>query len=54
VKVAVTGFGTPDDITVNYSPEGHQPRSVPFANPGERYTAILGAMPICCTNSWAT
>jgi tripartite-type tricarboxylate transporter receptor subunit TctC len=43
LKVAVTGFGTPDDITVNYfTKKGTNLQSVPFANPGERYTAILG------------
>jgi len=43
LKVAVTGFGTPDDITVNYfTKKGTNLLSVPFANPGERYTAILG------------
>ena len=43
LKVAVTGFGTPDDITVNYfTKKGINLASVPFANPGERYTAILG------------
>ncbi len=43
LKVAVTGFGTPDDITVNYfTKKGVNLQSVPFANPGERYTAILG------------
>jgi tripartite-type tricarboxylate transporter receptor subunit TctC len=43
LKVAVTGFGTPDDITVNYfTKKGVALQSVPFAKPGERYTAILG------------
>ncbi|HVL59137.1 MAG TPA: tripartite tricarboxylate transporter substrate binding protein [Burkholderiaceae bacterium] len=43
LKVAVTGFGTPDDITVNYfTKRGVSLQSVPFAKPGERYTAILG------------
>jgi tripartite-type tricarboxylate transporter receptor subunit TctC len=43
LKVAVTGFGTPDDITVNYFTKHGVPlQSVPFAKPGERYTAILG------------
>jgi tripartite-type tricarboxylate transporter receptor subunit TctC len=43
LKVAVTGFGTPDDITVNYfGKKGVALQSVPFAKPGERYTAILG------------
>jgi len=43
LKVAVTGFGSPDDITVNYfASRGLKLVSVPFANPGERYTAVLG------------
>lgn len=43
LKVAVTGFGSPDDITVNYFiSKGLKLISVPFANPGERYTAVLG------------
>lgn len=43
LKVAVTGFGSPDDITVNYFvARGLKLISVPFANPGERYTSVLG------------
>ena len=43
LKVAVTGFGSPDEITVNYFiGKGLKLISVPFANPSERYTAILG------------
>ncbi|MGE0313826.1 MAG: tripartite tricarboxylate transporter substrate binding protein [Lautropia sp.] len=43
LKVAVTGFGSPDDLTVNYfRKRGLQLVSVPFAKPGERYSAILG------------
>jgi len=43
LKVAVTGFGSPDDITVNFFiARGLKLISVPFANPGERYTAVLG------------
>lgn len=43
LKVAVTGFGSPDDITVNFfASRGLKLISVPFANPGERYTAVLG------------
>lgn len=43
IKVAVTGFGSPDDITVNYfASRGLKLVSVPFANPGERYTSVLG------------
>jgi tripartite-type tricarboxylate transporter receptor subunit TctC len=43
LKVAVTGFGSPDDITVNYfGAKGLKLDSVPYAKPGERYTSILG------------
>jgi tripartite-type tricarboxylate transporter receptor subunit TctC len=43
LKVAVTGFGSPDDITVNYFiGKGLKLISVPFAKPGERYTSVLG------------
>jgi tripartite-type tricarboxylate transporter receptor subunit TctC len=43
LKVAVTGFGSPDDITVNFFiGRGLKLIAVPFANPGERYTAVLG------------
>jgi len=43
LKVAVTGFNSPDDITVNYfAAKGLQLNSVPYAKPGERYTSILG------------
>jgi len=43
LKVAVTGFGSPDDITVNFFiARGLKLVAVPFANPGERYTSVLG------------
>ena len=43
LKVAVTGFNSPDDITVNYfAARGLKLNSVPYAKPGERYTSILG------------
>ena len=43
LKVAITGFGSPDDITVNFFvARGLKLISVPFANPGERYTSVLG------------
>jgi tripartite-type tricarboxylate transporter receptor subunit TctC len=43
LKVAVTGFGSPDEITVNYFiAKGLKLISVPFANPSERYTSVLG------------
>jgi len=43
LKVAVTGFDSPDDITVNYFvAKGWKLNSVPYAKPSERYTSILG------------
>jgi tripartite-type tricarboxylate transporter receptor subunit TctC len=43
LKVAVTGFGSPDEITVNFFvARGLKLIPVPFANPSERYTAVLG------------
>ena len=43
LKVAITGFGSPDEITVNFFvARGLKLISVPFANPGERYTSVLG------------
>lgn len=43
LKVAISGFGSPDDITINYlKGKGLKLNAVPFANPGERYTALLG------------
>ncbi len=43
LKVAITGFGSPDDMTVNYfARKGLKLVSVPFPRPGERYSAILG------------
>jgi tripartite-type tricarboxylate transporter receptor subunit TctC len=43
LKVGITGFGSPDDMHVNYfAKKGIKLVSVPFAKPAERYTAILG------------
>ena len=43
LKVAVTGFGSADDLHVIYfSGKGLKLVSVPFPKPAERYTAILG------------
>ena len=43
LKVAISGFGSPDDITINYLiGKGLKLNAVPFAKPGERYTALLG------------
>jgi tripartite-type tricarboxylate transporter receptor subunit TctC len=41
--VAITGFGTSDDQTVNhYRRKGLRLNAVPFAKPGERYAAVVG------------
>lgn len=43
LRVAVTGFGSPDDMTVNYfRGKGLKLQSVPFAEPGLRYPSVLG------------
>jgi len=43
LKVAISGFGSPDDITINYLiGRGFKLNAVPFAKPGERYSALLG------------
>jgi tripartite-type tricarboxylate transporter receptor subunit TctC len=43
LKVAVTGFGSPDDFTVRYMrSKGLKLDSVPFAEPGLRYSSIIG------------
>jgi tripartite-type tricarboxylate transporter receptor subunit TctC len=43
LKVAISGFGSPDDITINYMiGKGLKLTAVPFAAPGERYSALLG------------
>lgn len=43
LKVAITGFGSPDDMHVNYFiAKGLKLVAVPFAKPAERYTAIMG------------
>lgn len=44
IKVGITGFGSPDEMTVNYFNKklGTKFVAVPFAKPGERYSAILG------------
>ena len=43
LKVAISGFGSPDDITVKYMvSKGLKLTAVPFANPSERYAALLG------------
>ncbi|MPZ44306.1 MAG: tripartite tricarboxylate transporter substrate binding protein [Betaproteobacteria bacterium] len=43
LKVAISGLGSPDEITVNFlNSRGMKLIAVPYAKPGERYTAILG------------
>lgn len=43
IKCGITGFGSPDEMHVNkFNLIGSKFRSVPFANPGERYSSILG------------
>jgi tripartite-type tricarboxylate transporter receptor subunit TctC len=43
LRVGVTGFGSNDDLTVNYlAKKGLKFVSVPFPKPGERYAAVLG------------
>lgn len=43
LKIAISGFGSPDDITIQYfANRGLKFNAVPFANPGERYAALLG------------
>lgn len=43
LKVGITGFGSPDEMHVEYfNKKGLKLVAVPFAKPAERYTAILG------------
>jgi tripartite-type tricarboxylate transporter receptor subunit TctC len=43
VKVAISGFGSPDHITINYfTTKGLTFKPVPYAEPGERYASLLG------------
>ncbi|HZT26735.1 MAG TPA: tripartite tricarboxylate transporter substrate binding protein [Pseudolabrys sp.] len=43
LKVAELGFGSADDITVSYlKTKGLKFEGIPYANPGLRYTSILG------------
>ncbi|HEV8503133.1 MAG TPA: tripartite tricarboxylate transporter substrate binding protein [Casimicrobiaceae bacterium] len=43
LKVAITGFNSPDDLTVSYyAAKGLKLQPVPYAKPGERYTSIIG------------
>lgn len=43
-KIAISGFGSPDHITVNYlASKGLAIKPVPYAEPGERYASLLGS-----------
>src|SRR5262245_40385801 len=43
LRVAITGFGSDDDLTVNFlAQKGLRFSSVPMAKPGERYTSVVG------------
>jgi tripartite-type tricarboxylate transporter receptor subunit TctC len=43
LRVAGTGFGTVDDVTVRYlETKGYKMTTVPYPKPGERYAATLG------------
>lgn len=42
-KVAISGFGSPDHITMNFfATKGLAFKPVPYAEPGERYASVLG------------
>lgn len=43
LRVASTGFGSVDDVTVRFlEKKGYKMTTVPYAKPGERYAAALG------------
>ncbi|HEU5319239.1 MAG TPA: tripartite tricarboxylate transporter substrate-binding protein, partial [Methylomirabilota bacterium] len=43
LRVAATGFGTVDDVSVRYlEKKGYKMTTVPYPKPGERYAAVLG------------
>lgn len=43
VKIAISGLGSPDDITIGYfASKGLKIVPVPYAKPGERYAALMG------------
>ena len=43
VTVAISGFGSPDEITINFLvSRGLKLSPVPYSKPGERYSALLG------------
>lgn len=44
MKVAILGFGSADDITINYlKTKGLKLDGIPYGEPGLRYTSILGS-----------
>jgi tripartite-type tricarboxylate transporter receptor subunit TctC len=43
LRVAATGFGSVDDVTIRYlEKKGYKMTTVPYPKPGERYAATLG------------
>lgn len=43
LRVAISGFGSPDDLTIRQlNKDGVKLKAVPYAEPGERYSALLG------------
>jgi tripartite-type tricarboxylate transporter receptor subunit TctC len=43
LKVAISGFGSPDDLTIHQlAKHGVSLKAVPYAEPGERYSSLLG------------
>ncbi|HEU5322368.1 MAG TPA: tripartite tricarboxylate transporter substrate binding protein, partial [Methylomirabilota bacterium] len=43
LRVAATGFGTVDDVSVRFlEKKGYRMTTVPYPKPGERYAAVLG------------
>ena len=43
LRVAATGFGTVDDVTLRFlEKKGYKMTTVPYPKPGERYAAVLG------------
>lgn len=43
LKVATSGYGTQDDITIRYfESKGHKMTNVPFSKPAERYASPIG------------
>ncbi len=43
MKIAISGFGSPDHITISFlATKGLSFKAVPYAEPGERYASVLG------------